>query len=149
MVSISRKGLTLPSTWMTLGSSKHLTTWTMASTSWMLLKNWFPVLTLEAPLYQACGYLQIQSQQGSLSWNDTSLPALLICHPELLPRPHWGRWFTERIVSGFRSRLGQELKSVLFPTLGRPTIPSFMIYLPFRPNDRVCLSCIFYSLFHS
>ena len=33
-------------------------------------------------------YLRIRSQQGSLSWNDTSLPVPLICHPELLPHPH-------------------------------------------------------------
>ena len=42
IVSISLIGSTLPSTWITLVSSKHLTTCTIASTSRMLARNWFP-----------------------------------------------------------------------------------------------------------
>ena len=50
MVSMSRSGSTLPSTWITLGSSKQRTTWTMASTSRILDRNWFPRPSpLEAP----------------------------------------------------------------------------------------------------
>ena len=41
----------LPSTWITLVSSKHLTTCTIASTSRMLARNWFPKPSpLDAPL---------------------------------------------------------------------------------------------------
>ena len=42
MVSMSEIGSTLPSTWIVFSSSKHLTTWIIASTSLMLCKNWFP-----------------------------------------------------------------------------------------------------------
>ena len=50
IVSISRIGSIEPSTWTILVSSKHLTTWTMASTSRMFARNWFPRPSpLEAP----------------------------------------------------------------------------------------------------
>ena len=42
IVSISLNGFTLPSTWTTLESSKHLTTSTIASVSRMCDKNLFP-----------------------------------------------------------------------------------------------------------
>ena len=42
IVSISRRGLTLPSTWVIFSSSKHLTTWTIASTSRMCERNLLP-----------------------------------------------------------------------------------------------------------
>ena len=50
IVSMSRSGFTLPSTWTTLLSSKQRTTCTIASTSRILLKNWLPRPSpLEAP----------------------------------------------------------------------------------------------------
>ena len=50
IVSISRRGSTLPSTWITLLSSKQRTTWTIASTSRIFARNWFPRPSpLEAP----------------------------------------------------------------------------------------------------
>mmetsp|Transcript_19568 Transcript_19568/g.52771 ORF Transcript_19568/g.52771 Transcript_19568/m.52771 type:complete len:292 (-) Transcript_19568:137-1012(-) len=42
ITSASRTGSTLPSTCTTLVSSKHRTTWTMASHSRMLARNWLP-----------------------------------------------------------------------------------------------------------
>ena len=42
IVSISLIGSTLPSTWMIFESSKHLTTWIMASHSRIFDKNWLP-----------------------------------------------------------------------------------------------------------
>ena len=39
---MSSKGSTLPETWITSLSSKHLTTWTIASTSLIFDKNLFP-----------------------------------------------------------------------------------------------------------
>ena len=42
IVSISRTGFTVPSTWVTFESSKHLTTCTIASTSRICDKNLFP-----------------------------------------------------------------------------------------------------------
>ena len=42
IVSISRRGLMLPSTWVIFESSKHLTTCTIASTSRMCERNLFP-----------------------------------------------------------------------------------------------------------
>ena len=49
--SISLIGSMLPSTWMISLFSKHLTTWTIASTLRMLPKNWLPKPSpLEAPL---------------------------------------------------------------------------------------------------
>jgi len=39
---MSLNGFTLPSTCITFGSSKHLTTWQIASTSLMCDKNLFP-----------------------------------------------------------------------------------------------------------
>ena len=42
IVSMSRTGFTEPSTCTTFASSKQRTTWTIASTSRMFAKNWFP-----------------------------------------------------------------------------------------------------------
>ena len=42
MVSMSAIGSTLPATWMMLSSSKQRTTFTMASVSRMLARNWLP-----------------------------------------------------------------------------------------------------------
>ena len=42
MVSMSSDGLTLPSTWTTLGSSKARMTWQIASASRMLARNLLP-----------------------------------------------------------------------------------------------------------
>ena len=42
MTEMSERGSTLPSTWMTSSSSKHRTTWTMASHSRMLARNLLP-----------------------------------------------------------------------------------------------------------
>ncbi len=42
MMSISRRGSVVPSTWVTLLSSKQRTTWTMASVVRMLLRNLLP-----------------------------------------------------------------------------------------------------------
>ena len=51
IVSISLIGSTLPSTWTTFSSLKHLTVWTIASTSLMWDKNLFPNPSpFEAPL---------------------------------------------------------------------------------------------------
>ena len=50
IVSISRSGFTEPSTWTIFPSSKQRTTWTIASTSRMFARNWFPRPSpLEAP----------------------------------------------------------------------------------------------------
>ena len=42
IVSISLVGFTEPDTWIISSFSKQRTTWTMASTSRILAKNWFP-----------------------------------------------------------------------------------------------------------
>ena len=42
ITSISYNGSTPPATWVMFSSSKHLTTWQIASTSRMWLKNLFP-----------------------------------------------------------------------------------------------------------
>ena len=51
IVSISLNGSIEPSTWTILLSSKHLTTWTIASTSLIFARNWLPSPSpFDAPL---------------------------------------------------------------------------------------------------
>jgi uncharacterized protein (TIGR03437 family) len=51
MISMSRIGSTVPSSWMMSSFSKQRTTWTMASVSRMLARNWLPrPAPSEAPL---------------------------------------------------------------------------------------------------
>jgi hypothetical protein len=90
MISMSRIGSTVPSSWMMSSFSKQRTTWTMASVSRMLARNWLPrPAPSEAPL-----------TRPAMSTNSMAV-GTSFCEPEI-----------------FESTASRESGTVTMPTFG-------------------------------
>ena len=107
MVSMSRIGSMLPSTWTIFGSSKQRTTWTMASTWRMWERNLLPSPSpLDAPRDQARDVHELHDRRRHLLADDICLPARSNRSSGTGYHAHIGVNGAEGIVSGFRARVG-------------------------------------------
>mmetsp|Transcript_56751 Transcript_56751/g.166086 ORF Transcript_56751/g.166086 Transcript_56751/m.166086 type:complete len:205 (+) Transcript_56751:593-1207(+) len=124
IVSMSRSGSTEPSTCVMSSFSKQRTTCTMASTSRMLLRNLFPRPSpLEAPFtspamstYSICSGMTFSDL--AVSPSSCSRVSGTVARATLGSIVQKGKFAASALPFSHKA-----LKSVLFPTLGRPTMP--------------------------
>ena len=92
-VSASRTGSIEPSTWVTSASSKQRSTWTMASTSRMLARNWLPRPSpLRGAAHQAGDVDEFQLGRDDLGRLGRSRPACRAAGRAPRRGRHWARW---------------------------------------------------------
>ena len=128
------------------------TTWTMASTSRMLRGNLFSEgFAFRGAHYQAGDIYKIQWWRGEFLRFIHFTLSLSRRFVGTATTPTLGLDGAEGIVGGLGARVGNGVKSVLLPTLGRPTIPNFISLTPIQKpliSLGFCLSSYFcYTLF--
>ena len=123
MVSISDNGLTRPSTWITLSSSKQRTTWAIASVSRILAKNWLPMPSpLEAPATRPA--ISTNSIEVGTTRSGLTISASCLRRGSGTGTiPVLGSLVQNGKFSAAIPALVNALNKVDLPTFGSPTIP--------------------------
>ena len=123
MISLSRTGLTVPSTWVMLSSSKQRNTCRIASVSLMFAKNLFPRPSpLLAPLTNPA-MSTISTVVGTIRCGCTSSASLFNRSSGTVMTPTLGSMVQNGKFADCAFALDRQLKRVDLPTLGKPTMP--------------------------
>ncbi len=135
IVSLSRIGLTLPSTWTILSLSKQRNTWMIALHSLIFAKNWLPkpsplLAPFTKPAISTISTVAICTRSGF-----TNSSNLAIRGSGTLTTPMLGSMVQNGKLALCALALDKQLNKVDFPTLGKPTIPAFICLCYFK---KVC-----------
>ena len=125
MISLSRTGSTLPSTWTILPLSKQRNTWIMASHSRMLPKNWLPNPSPLLAPFTSPAISTMSHTAGTMRPGWTISASLVSRSSGTDTWPIWASIVQKGKFAACAFALDRQLKRVDFPTLGSPTIPAF------------------------
>ena len=133
MISLSRTGSTLPSTWVTFSSSKQRSTCKIASVSRILAKNLFPNPSPLLAPFTRPAISTISTVVGTMRPGWTSSASLVKRSSGTVITPTFGSIVQKGKLAAWAFAFDKQLKSVDFPTFGRPTMPhcKAIIYLFF------------------
>ena len=125
MISLSRIGSMVPSTWVMFSSSKQRNTWMIASVSRMFPRNLFPRPSpFDAP-FTSPAISTISQVAGTILPGCTISASLVRRSSGTVITPTLGSIVQKGKFAACAFALERQLKSVDLPTFGSPTIPHF------------------------
>ena len=124
MISLSRTGFTEPSTCTILSLSKQRSTCMIASVSRMLPRNWFPRPSPLLAPFTSPAMSTISHVAGTMRSGCISSASLLSRSSGTVICPICASIVQKGKFAACAFALERQLKSVDFPTLGKPTIPA-------------------------
>ena len=140
IISLSRIGSMVPSTWVMFSSSKQRSTWIIASVSRMFPRNLLPSPSpFEAPFTRPA-ISTISHVAGTIRPGCTNSASFVSRSSGTVMTPTLGSIVQKGKFAACALALDRQLNNVDLPTLGSPTIPHFnaMLFYELR---------IFYTLF--
>ena len=123
MISLSRMGFTLPSTCVTLSSSKQRSTWIIASVSRILARNLFPSPSPLLAPFTSPAISTISTVVGTIRWGCTNSASAFKRSSGTVITPTLGSIVQKGKFAACAFAFDKQLKSVDLPTFGSPTIP--------------------------
>ena len=123
MISLSRTGLMLPSTCVTLSSSKQRSTWMIASVSRILARNLFPSPSPLLAPFTSPAISTISTVVGTIRWGCTSSASAFRRSSGTVITPTFGSIVQKGKFAACAFAFDKQLKRVDLPTFGSPTIP--------------------------
>ena len=123
MISLSRTGFTLPSTCVTLSSSKQRSTWIIASVSRILARNLFPSPSPLLAPFTSPAISTISTVVGTIRWGCTNSASAFRRSSGTVITPTLGSIVQKGKFAACAFAFDKQLKSVDLPTFGSPTIP--------------------------
>ena len=147
MISLSRTGFTLPSTCVTLSSSKQRSTCRIASVSRMLARNLLPNPSPLLAPFTNPAISTISTVVGTIRCGCTSSANLFRRSSGTVITPTFGSIVQKGKFAACAFAFDKQLKSVDLPTFGSPTIPHcnaiylfcYFIYYQYTLNSTYCL----------
>ena len=137
IISLSRTGLTEPSTCTILSSSKQRRTWIIASVSRIFARNLLPKPSPLLAPFTRPAISTISTVVGTMRSGCTSSARRFNRSSGTVMTPTFGSIVQKGKFADCAFALDKQLKSVDLPTLGKPTMPHC---------NAISLSCLFYII---